>query len=173
MIRSHAAASKRGGGTKSNAKGEARNGKQFHLETPFWPRFRSQVLSRRSGNNSDSHRRDAERSAGDTDGVRIAPALDTASAVVLPASLPVGEPIPGPKPSNSMPARPATAMIRATIAGARSPLPALSRVRICTVSKPLAQSCRPIATRWFAPSHDGSHARSGRRIDRQFHIMLM
>ena len=145
----------------------------FISKLRFGRDFRSQVLSRRSGNNSDRHRRDAERSAGDTDGVRIAPALDTASAVVLPASLPVGEPIPGPKPSNSMPARPATAMIRATIAGARSPLPALSRVRICTVSKPLAQSCRPIATRWFAPSHDGSHARSGRRIDRQFHIMLM
>jgi hypothetical protein len=33
-MRSHAAAGKRRGGRKANAKGDAKNGKLFHVETP-------------------------------------------------------------------------------------------------------------------------------------------
>jgi hypothetical protein len=36
LVRSHAAApGKRGGGPKANAKGDAKNGKLFHAETPL------------------------------------------------------------------------------------------------------------------------------------------
>jgi hypothetical protein len=46
MRSSHAAAGKRRGGRKAKAKGDAKNGKLFHVETPCWrrPALRNSLL---------------------------------------------------------------------------------------------------------------------------------
>jgi hypothetical protein len=58
-----------------------------------------------------------DRSARDADGTSIAPALDTAAAVIILALPPYCELVSGPKSLNRMPAVPATATNTATSKG--------------------------------------------------------
>jgi hypothetical protein len=97
MRSSHAAAGKRRGSRKANAKGDAKNGKLFHVETPRW-----------------------RRPAGGSEGISIAPALDTAADVIILALRLSCESLPGRK-FMRIPAVPTTATITVTITGIKSP----------------------------------------------------
>jgi hypothetical protein len=97
MRSSHAAAGKRRGSWKANAKGDAKNGKLFHVGTPRW-----------------------SWPAGGSEGISIAPTLDIAAAVTILALTLSGEFLPGRRLLN-IPAAPTTATTRVTTTGIKSP----------------------------------------------------
>ena len=94
-MRSHAAApGKRGGGRKANAKGDAKNGKLFRVETPMVV-----VADNEAGlilvfavtkycRGMFGGAQDADRPARGCVGIWMAPALETAAAVIMFASPP-------------------------------------------------------------------------------------
>ena len=72
---------------------------------------------RQAAGSAQSERRElTPPEAGGSDGITIAPALDTAAAVIIPLPLPC-ESLPGPKSLKRIAAVPTTATIAATITG--------------------------------------------------------
>jgi hypothetical protein len=111
MMRSHAAAGKCRGARNANAKGDAKSRKLIHAETPWreWNRGLAPVWLL------------AGRPAGGSDGISIAPALDTVTAVIILAAPLSCEALLGPKSLKRIPAVAPIATIAANIADLKSP----------------------------------------------------
>lgn len=107
-MRSHAAAGKRRGARNANANGDAKSRKLIHADLP-------------GANGTAGLRRLGCGPVGGSDGISIAPALETAAAVIILAAPLSCEALLGPKSLKRIPAVAPIATIAATIAGLKSP----------------------------------------------------
>jgi hypothetical protein len=113
-VPSHAAAAgKRCGDGSAETNRDAKNRKLPHVET--------QSLA---------------QAGGCSEGISVAPALDTAAAVIIPELTPPCESLPKPKSLQRIPTVPTTAASKVMITGTKSPRRSFLEARIC-IPEPL------------------------------------